>query len=383
MKLFAWAFLVFSFNAPLQAAIEPVYDGTTGVRNNALTVCLQCHSSTLRGAARNAAPPTSNYDTYAEAIKSGASGVSRAVDGSMPPSGYVQLNLEQKQALQAWQAAGFPERGGIVTDTQSPTAPSGLTGKATGINAVSLSWIASTDNVGVTAYKIYRDGSVIATLSEVTAYGDTGLSAATAYSYSVAACDAAGNCSASSATVSVTTQSAPDTQAPSTPTGLSATATSSSAISLSWTASTDNVGVTAYKIYRGGTAIATLGVVTTYADTGLSAATGYSYGVAACDAAGNCSAQSALASATTQQANVINPSQQADCFFGFAETNYPTIFGPPTQSQSISPYYFRFYAPGTYLAIASNKLLYFGPLTQNTLLDLGDITTWYQTAGCK
>ncbi|MGE5599381.1 MAG: discoidin domain-containing protein, partial [Bacteroidota bacterium] len=89
-----------------------------------------------------------------------------------------------------------------------------------------------------------------------------------------------------------------DTQAPTVPTNLTATAVSSSQIDLSWTASTDNVGVTGYRIYRGGEAIATT-AGTSYSDTGLSPNTTYSYTVSAYDAANNESGQSAPAGATT------------------------------------------------------------------------------------
>jgi chitodextrinase len=92
--------------------------------------------------------------------------------------------------------------------------------------------------------------------------------------------------------------------APTAPTGLTATTISSSQISLSWTASTDNVGVTGYRVYRAGAQIATSST-TSYSDTGLTASTLYSYTVAAYDAAGNVSPQSASASATTQGATVI------------------------------------------------------------------------------
>lgn len=105
------------------------------------------------------------------------------------------------------------------------------------------------------------------------------------------------------AQTTTTSSTSTDTTAPSAPTSLSASAVSSSQISLSWTASTDTVGVTGYKIYRGGTQIATEAATstsaTTYSDTGLQASTAYTYTVAAYDAAGNTSAQSASASATT------------------------------------------------------------------------------------
>ncbi len=99
-------------------------------------------------------------------------------------------------------------------------------------------------------------------------------------------------------TVSQTVTGAPDATAPSVPAGLAATAISVSQINLSWTASTDNVAVSGYKVFRDAVQIAT-STVTTYSDTGLAHTTTYSYTVAAFDAAGNVSAESASSSATT------------------------------------------------------------------------------------
>ncbi|WNG49230.1 fibronectin type III domain-containing protein [Archangium minus] len=90
-----------------------------------------------------------------------------------------------------------------------------------------------------------------------------------------------------------------DTQAPSTPASLTATAVSSSQINLSWSASTDNVGVSGYDVYRNGVLVGS-SPSTSYSDTGLTASTVYSYTVRAKDAAGNTSAASNAASATTQ-----------------------------------------------------------------------------------
>jgi chitodextrinase len=89
----------------------------------------------------------------------------------------------------------------------------------------------------------------------------------------------------------------PDTQAPSVPAGLSATVAATE-IDLAWTASTDNVAVAGYQIYRDGTLIRTT-PSTAYADTGLSPLTPYSYTVAAYDYFNNVSAQSAPLVATT------------------------------------------------------------------------------------
>ncbi|WP_374705316.1 discoidin domain-containing protein [Paenibacillus radicis (ex Gao et al. 2016)] len=82
---------------------------------------------------------------------------------------------------------------------------------------------------------------------------------------------------------------------------MTATAVSGSQINLSWTASTDNVGVTGYRVFRGSTQVGTPSG-TTYSDTGLTASTAYSYTVKAIDAAGNLSPNSNTATATTTSA---------------------------------------------------------------------------------
>jgi chitodextrinase len=185
-------------------------------------------------------------------------------------------------------------------DVTAPSVPTGLTATAVSASRINLSWGASTDNVGVTGYRVFRNASLLATLGNVTTYANTGLSASTSYTYTVCALDAAGNVSAQSAPASATTQAAPDTVAPSTPSGLSATAASSSQINLSWSASSDNVGVVAYRVYRNGVFLLSLGNVTSFQNTGLAASTAYTYNVDAVDAAGNASGTSAAASATTQ-----------------------------------------------------------------------------------
>ena len=179
-------------------------------------------------------------------------------------------------------------------DTQAPTLPTGLTAPAAGATSVSLAWNASTDNVGVTGYTVYRNGSQLATVSGSTlTYTDTTVAAATSYSYTVDAFDAAGNHSAQSAPATVTTP-AGDTTPPTTPTGLVANAPSPTQVNLAWNASTDNVGVTGYTVYRNGATLATVGGATlTYTDTAVAPATSYSYTIDAFDAAGNHSAQPA------------------------------------------------------------------------------------------
>lgn len=93
-----------------------------------------------------------------------------------------------------------------------------------------------------------------------------------------------------------------DSAAPTAPTSLAANPVSATQINLSWTASTDNIGVTGYRIYRGGVQIATVNA-TSYTNSGLAPATPYRYTVAAVDAAGNVSAQTGAVSATTPAAS--------------------------------------------------------------------------------
>src|SRR5207302_322985 len=145
---------------------------------------------------------------------------------------------------------------GPPPDTTPPTVPTGLRASAVSSSQINLSWTASSDNVGVSGYRVYRGGTQIGTPS-TTSFTDTSVSASTTYSYTVAAYDAAGNVSAQSSPASATTPAPPDTTPPTVPTGLRANAVSSSQINLSWTASSDNVGVSGYRVYRGGTQIGT------------------------------------------------------------------------------------------------------------------------------
>jgi chitodextrinase len=106
---------------------------------------------------------------------------------------------------------GTPPSGGGGTppaaDTQAPTVPAGLAVTGFSSTLVSLSWSASTDNVGVAGYRVFRSGVQVGT-SATTSFSDTGLSPSTTYSYTVSAVDAAGNSSAQSTPVSQTTASA-------------------------------------------------------------------------------------------------------------------------------------------------------------------------------
>jgi parallel beta-helix repeat protein len=353
-----------------------------------------------------------------------------------------------------------------TSDTTPPSNPTNLQANAVSSSRVDLTWTASTDNIGVVAYDIYRNASFLTSVGAVTAYSDTTVFPSTTYSYQVRARDSAGNPSGLSNTASVTTSSGPpppsvltftptddayvradqpgsnfgqigsigvdsspvkhsflkfnvagigtntvvsaklrlacidssdsgglfyrvldpnswseagvtwntspaadtnqvaslgavsatkayevdltslvsqdglvsvkmvsnstsgngadfqssegsvppqlivttsggggsDTTPPSTPTNLQATAVSSNRVDMTWTASTDNVGVTNYDIYRNTSFLTSVGPVTTYSDTTASPSTSYSYQVRARDAAGNPSGLSNTSTVTTPAA---------------------------------------------------------------------------------
>lgn len=178
-------------------------------------------------------------------------------------------------------------------DSQAPTTPTSLIA-ATSSAGVSLNWTVSTDNLAVVGYEVDRNGSKVGSVTG-TNYTDSGLTSLSTYTYTVKAYDAAGNISPASNTVSVTT---PDTIAPNVPTSLSVSAPTSSTTTLSWTASSDNLAVTGYKIYRGGTQVGT-SVTSPYTDSGLAPSTAYTYFVKAYDAASNLSLPSNNVSVTT------------------------------------------------------------------------------------
>lgn len=215
-------------------------------------------------------------------------------------------------------ARAYDTAGNISTDTstvtvqngdqQAPSVPGNVTATASAYNNVALQWTASTDNTGVAGYTIQRNGAFLGTISTAD-YQDKTVAPNTSYTYQVSAYDAAGNKSAFSAGTTVKTPNTPDTQAPSAPLGVAANAVSSSQINISWQASTDNIGITGYDVYRGSTKIATV-TTTAFGDTGLQAGTTYTYTIQARDAAGNLSPQSATASATT------NPAQAASILKG-------------------------------------------------------------------
>src|SRR5947207_56534 len=128
---------------------------------------------------------------------------------------------------------------GPPPDTTPPSVPTGLTASAVSSSQINLSWAASSDIVGVSGYRVYRNGTQIATTSATSYANTTGLSPSSPSRHSVAPVVLGARRTSHPGTVSASTAPPPDTTPPSVPTGLTASAVSSSQINLSWAASSD------------------------------------------------------------------------------------------------------------------------------------------------
>ncbi len=170
-------------------------------------------------------------------------------------------------------------------DTLAPSAPGALSFTQSGSSTVRLAWTASGDNIGVSSYDVYRNGLYLATVvPSARSFLDNPVPKGISLTYQVVARDLAGN-TASSA---VTTVGVSDSQPPSTPGSPFAVARTPTSASISWTASTDNLGVFGYQVFRGGFSIAMVPAGSTgFVDTNLAPGSSYSYQVQALDLAGN------------------------------------------------------------------------------------------------
>lgn len=266
-----------------------------------------------------ASSPGPAYQTYLTALTNAGNTVMADISLTSP-----QLAAAVQALLNAAQS---PPPEPVWTDATPPSPPADLAATVETLTATSgaatLTWTASSDNIGVTGYEVYRDGSLIARVTSPT-YRDATLIPGSTYTYFVIALDGAGNRSGQSNTVSAKANPVNlgvtasghlssdlmellDLVAPSAPTGLNAstsalTATTSS-VSLSWNPATDNKGISGYEVYRNGTKIATV-TATIHTDAPVTSGQTYSYHVVAIDTAGNKSAASASVSVTPPTVNL-------------------------------------------------------------------------------
>ncbi|MGW7817878.1 PQQ-dependent sugar dehydrogenase [Streptomyces puniciscabiei] len=189
---------------------------------------------------------------------------------------------------------------GTPTDTQAPTRPGQPSCSDIGEDRLTLSWGASTDDVGVAAYDLYEHGNKIGEApGSATSKTLTGLAPNTTYDLTVIARDAAGNTSPASPVVDCTTRPSSDTTPPTAPGTLHTANVTSNTVDLSWGAASDDRAVNAYDVRSDTTVYKTVtGTSTTL--TGLACDSPYSLNVVARDAAGNVSAPSNTVSFTTR-----------------------------------------------------------------------------------
>jgi len=213
-------------------------------------------------------------------------------------------------------------------DTQPPTAPSNLSSSNITTSSFTLSWAASTDNVGVTGYDVYQGGIKINPSNITsTSYNISGLTAGTTYSYFVKAKDAVGNQSTPSTSLNITTDS-PDSQPPTAPSNLAAANIVTTSFTFSWSASTDNVGVAGYDVYKNGVKMNSAALVgTSYSVTGLLPNTTYSMTVVAKDALGNQSTSAAM-SVTTIPKTLANESFSVRTVIANQRMPHDLVYGP-------------------------------------------------------
>jgi chitodextrinase len=172
-----------------------------------------------------------------------------------------------------------------IADTTAPSTPATPTGRLSTNSSIALTWPAATDNVGISGYEVWRDGSLLGKTTQ-SSFTDTTCVQGKAYSYRVAAIDTSNNRSAlSPATAPI---AVPDVTAPTAPTQLAGTTPTRRTVVLRWQAATDNVGVANYLIYRDSARIASVsGTTLTYTVSSLKSGSTYRFSVRAVDGAGN------------------------------------------------------------------------------------------------
>ena len=223
----------------------------------------------------------------------------------------------------------------VSTDVEAPSTPLSISAVVAFTN-VTLSWLPSTDNVGVTSYNVFRN-NVLVVNSLTTSALITGLAPTTRFTFGVTAIDAAGNQSAMS-TLQVTTgqDAVRDTIAPSVPSSLTAQIGSNS-VQLAWIASTDNRAVKGYIVFQDGVVIDTVAApnVTKFVG-GLLSLTAYTFEVLAYDVANNKSAKAERTVTTLAPVNTGEPGLIANYPFddnandATPYNNHGAIGGNPT-----------------------------------------------------
>ena len=255
-----------------------------------------------------------------------------------------------------------------TTDTISPSTPTGLAASNITQTGLALNWNASSDNVGVTGYDVYRNGARVASVTS-TSVNQSALSCGTSYPFAVRALDGAGRTSAAAQlTVSTaacsTTPPPTDTTPPSTPTGLGISSATRTSVSLTWNPSTDNVGVAGYRLYVNGS----FNVTTTQPATtvsNLSCGTTYTFAVDALDAEGNNSPQASVTGSTAACADTQAPTAPTNVVAS-SRTATSIALSWSASSDSVGVAGYGLYRGGVEVGSTSTTTGIFAGLTCNT-----------------
>lgn len=235
-----------------------------------------------------------------------------------------------------------------VVDVTPPSVPTGMSVSKLSDTSCVLSWTAATDNVGVKAYNIYRNGVYVATTT-ASSYTFNNLLPSATYQLQVSAYDATLNKSARSTVTSVTTLPPQEKTPPTLPESVQVSKITSSGATVSWTASTDNVGVKGYNVYVNGAYVkTTAGTSTTI--SGLTQLTSYSVDVLAFDVAGNRSAKSTAVNFTTKEGQAPSaPSNLASS--NIMPSSFKLTWTAATDNVGVV--YYNLYRGGIYIATVS------------------------------
>jgi chitinase len=265
---------------------------------------LSASSVTSTTAVLSWSPSTDNvavvaYDIYYGSTLAGTSASNGATIQNLLPANTYTFTVKARDAVGNASSASAAV---VVTtlpsqDLTPPSAPANLLWANVG-GTVTLSWTASTDDVGVVAYDLYFGSFYLGSFAD-TSLALIGFKTGTPYTFTVKARDAAGNVSVASNQATVLLAIQQDTTPPTAPTNLVASNVASTSLTLRWTASTDDVGVVMYQILSGSTQVATSFGSTSATVSGLTASTTYSFTVKALDAASNVSSASTALSVKT------------------------------------------------------------------------------------
>jgi chitodextrinase len=199
------------------------------------------------------------YNIYRNGVRVGASLDTTYADTGLTPNTAYTYTVTAYDSASDESVQSVSINTSTLVDTSPPSIPSNLHQTGSSVSTITIAWDPSADNVGVTAYNIYRNGSLVKVQSG-TSFSDTGLATYTGYNYIIISLDAAAN--QSSPSVTFVANTAKDLSPPTVPDTISETASTVNTLSLLWAASTDNVGVTGYYVYRNGILISTQGGTT-------------------------------------------------------------------------------------------------------------------------